>query len=93
MNTENLRAAVNLADSVTGNLRAALPRSSAVQSLALLELIGRAASLARDVDALRAAVAEDEHGADALRAALQKIATSDPKEWCAQTIASAALRT
>lgn len=57
--TENLTAAAQAASFPVSSLRDALKTAGAVQGLAILALIERAATLARDIDALRAAVAED----------------------------------
>lgn len=69
--TENLRTAHTLTDSAAGNLRAALNGAGAVQARALLELIGRAAALARDVDSLREITAELLAERDDLRTRLE----------------------
>ena len=56
---ENLTAAAQVASFPVSSLRDALKTATAVQGLAILALIERAATLARDIGALRAAVAED----------------------------------
>jgi hypothetical protein len=57
--TENLTQAAQAAGFPVSSLRDALKGASAVQGLAILALIDRAATLQRDIEALRAAVAED----------------------------------
>ena len=64
MTIEHLTAATQVASFPVSSLRDALKTSSAVQGLAILALIERAATLARDIDALRAAVAEDSAQSD-----------------------------
>lgn len=57
--SENLTAAAQAATFPVSTLRDALKTANAVQGLAILALIERAATLARDIDALRAAVHAD----------------------------------
>ena len=87
---EHLTAAAQAASIPVSALRDALKTANAVQGLAILALIERAATLARDIDALRAAVAEDDDGAASMRGALRQIAQDDP-DWDAATIARNAL--
>lgn len=83
MKTGQITEAIALLDDAAAQLRGALQSAGAVEGLALLPMIGRAAALADDARALRSAIADD---ADRQRRA--RSTACRVLEECARTIES-----
>jgi hypothetical protein len=81
---ENLTQAAQAASFQVSSLRDALKGCNAVQGLAILALIERAANLQRDIDALRAAVLADCDSSPQTQAARGATAKPSRADWLAQ---------